>query len=41
MEAKHIAEALTLTKGQKTKAAILLGITRDTLYRKMEKYGLP
>ena len=35
-----IPEALKRTGGNKTQAAKLLGITRETLAKKMEKYGL-
>jgi DNA-binding NtrC family response regulator len=35
-----IPEALKRTGGNKTHAARLLGITRETLAKKMEKYGI-
>jgi Nif-specific regulatory protein len=35
-----IPEALKRTSGNKTQAAKLLGITRETLSKKMEKYGI-
>jgi len=35
---KDIREALRLTRGNKAKAARLLGIHRSTLYRRMERY---
>ena len=35
-----IPEALKRTGGNKTHAARLLGITRETLAKKMEKYGV-
>jgi transcriptional regulator of acetoin/glycerol metabolism len=37
---KDIREALRLTRGNKAKAARLLGIHRSTLYRRMERYGI-
>jgi PAS domain S-box-containing protein len=37
---KDIQEALRLTRGNKAKAARLLGIHRSTLYRRMERYGI-
>lgn len=40
MEKLHIQKILALTKGNKTKAADLLGIGLTTLYRKMEEYHL-
>lgn len=40
MEKKHISHILTLTKGNKTKAAEWLGIGLTTLYRKIEEYKL-
>ncbi|MDX1954986.1 MAG: sigma-54 dependent transcriptional regulator [Chitinophagaceae bacterium] len=40
MEKRHIAHVLTLTKGNKTKAAEQLGIGLTTLYRKIEEYKL-
>jgi len=40
VEMEEIRKALTLTDGNKTKASDLLGISRFTLQRKMEKYGL-
>ena len=36
LEAKHIAKALELAKGNKAQAARLLGVSRMTLYRKLE-----
>ena len=39
VEAGHIREALRETEGNKARASRLLGISRDTLYKKMEKYG--
>lgn len=40
MEKAAIADALEKQDGNYTKAARMLGITRQTLYRRMEKYGL-
>lgn len=39
-ERRHIALALTHTRGNKRQAAILLGISRSTLLHKVRKYGL-
>lgn len=38
MEKKHIMAALEKTGGNKVMASRILGISRDTLYKKMEKY---
>jgi len=40
MEEAHIRKALVRTDGNKSKAAKLLGISRMTLYRKLEDMGL-
>ncbi|ULQ55100.1 sigma-54 dependent transcriptional regulator [Flavihumibacter rivuli] len=40
MEKLHIRKVLSLVKGNKTRAAELLGIGIATLYRKIEEYGL-
>lgn len=40
MEKEMIKEVLSQTKGNITKAANLLGITRKTLYRKMDRHDL-
>ena len=40
LEKWAIPEALKRTGGNKTQAAKLLGINRDTLASKMEKYGI-
>ena len=40
IETREIQKALSRTMGNKTKAASLLGISRFTLQRKLEKYGL-
>ncbi len=40
VERLHIERVLNLTDGHRTEAARLLGITRSTLYRKMEEYGI-
>ena len=39
-ESKAIHQALQNARWNKSKAADLLGISRRTIYRKMEKYGL-
>lgn len=39
-EQQRIEAALRATHGNKSKAAILLGVDRKTLYNKMKKYGL-
>jgi two-component system, NtrC family, response regulator len=40
VEKNHIQKVLQHTKGNKTKAAIMLGIGLTTLYRKMEEYKI-
>lgn len=40
MEKEMIVNALTQTKGNRTKAAQLLGISRRTLQKKLKEYGL-
>lgn len=40
VEKNHIQKVLHYTKGNKTKAAVLLGIGLTTLYRKMEEYSI-
>ena len=40
MEKQHIQKVLSYTKGNKTKAAELLGIALTTLYRKLSDYNL-
>ena len=40
MEADQIRKVLTVTGGNKSRAAKILGIERKTLYRKLEKMGL-
>ncbi|HBK95385.1 MAG TPA: hypothetical protein DDZ69_10265, partial [Porphyromonadaceae bacterium] len=39
-EKEKIVRALEKTKGNKSRAAILLRIDRKTLYNKIRKYGL-
>ncbi len=40
MEKQAIAEAMAEANGQKKRAAELLGVSRQTLYRKLRKHGL-
>ena len=40
MEKLAIEEALAKSEGNLTQASRILGITRQTLYRRMEKYGM-
>ena len=40
-ERKYILAALEQTDGNKSRAAELLGLTRRTLYSRMEKHGIP
>jgi two-component system, NtrC family, response regulator AtoC len=41
LEAVYIREILTHTRGQKKRAAEILGISRKNLYEKMQAYGIP
>jgi DNA-binding NtrC family response regulator len=41
LEAEHVARALALTGGNRTRAAEILGISKPRLYRCIEKYELP
>jgi DNA-binding NtrC family response regulator len=40
-ERRYILAALEKANGNKTKAAQLLGMTRRTLYSRMERHGIP
>ena len=40
MEGEHIASALVVTQGNRTRAAEILGISKPRLYRLIEKHGL-
>ncbi len=40
IEKRAILDALSYTKGDRTVAAVLLGIGRTTLYRKLKEYGV-
>jgi DNA-binding NtrC family response regulator len=40
LEADLIHQALTRTNGNRSQSARLLGISRDTLLYRMQKYGL-
>jgi transcriptional regulator of acetoin/glycerol metabolism len=40
MERAHIARVLQTVGGHRDKAALILGITRSTLWRKIKKFGL-
>lgn len=41
VEKRHILDALEATGGNKRKAARILGVSRDTLYRRMKEFGIP
>jgi DNA-binding protein Fis len=40
VEKRHLARVLKETKGNKVKAAKILGIDRRTLYRMAERFGM-
>ncbi len=40
LEMKHIGDTLKLTKGNKNEAARVLGIHRETLYKKIKKFNI-
>jgi len=41
LEAKHISASMQICQGNISKCARMLGIGRNTLYRKMRKYSMP
>ncbi|MBL8968361.1 MAG: sigma 54-interacting transcriptional regulator [Spirochaetaceae bacterium] len=41
LEGRHIRRVLAATGGNVTRAAAILGIGRNTLYRKLEHFGIP
>lgn len=41
LEKFAIEQALRIAKGNKTRGAEILGISRDSLYKKMKRYGIP
>ena len=40
LEKSRIEETLKSTAGNVSKAAVILGLTRQALYRRMEKFGI-
>ena len=40
MERRHVADVLQRVGGNKSKAATALGVSRDTLHKKLKEYGL-
>jgi transcriptional regulator of acetoin/glycerol metabolism len=40
LERRAITEALVTTHGDRARAALLLGIGRTTLYRKLKRYAI-
>ncbi|MCP4987097.1 MAG: hypothetical protein GY928_13930, partial [Colwellia sp.] len=40
VEAVFIRQAISITKGNISEAAEKLGVSRSTIYRKMEEYGI-
>jgi transcriptional regulator of acetoin/glycerol metabolism len=41
LERRHILRAMKVLGGNKARVAELLGIDRSTLYRRLERYGIP
>jgi DNA-binding NtrC family response regulator len=41
IERRYVLRVLEAVGGNKTSAAQILGVTRKTLYRKLEEYGSP
>jgi transcriptional regulator of acetoin/glycerol metabolism len=39
-EERELVNALSATNGSAAEAAVLLGVTRQTVHRRMRKYGL-
>ena len=39
-EERQLREALTTAEGSPSRAAVILGVTRMTVHRRMKKYGI-